>query len=271
MAIVPGTIEVTEGTGKKLDTAAVTVSAVAVHREIVSIGSPDAATPTQYAGVTVGGALKTDASATTQPVSGPLTDTQLRATAVNVNVASGIGITDTELRATAVPVSIATAVPITDNAGSLTVDGTVGATQSGTWTVQPGNTANTTAWKVDGSAVTQPVRQAPGTTGGCSVATGSIGATATAVKASAGQLYGLSIFNSNTSPVYMQFFNTAVGSVTLGTTAPVKSIGIPAGAALVRDIGNGIAFSTAITIAFTTTRAGATGPAATVDYNVEYV
>lgn len=29
--------------------------------------------------------------------------------------------------------------------------------QGGTWTVQPGNTANTTAWKVDGSAVTQPV------------------------------------------------------------------------------------------------------------------
>lgn len=48
-------------------------------------------------------------------------------------------------------------IPVTDNGGSLTVDGTVGATQSGTWTVQPGNTANTTAWKVDGSAVTQPV------------------------------------------------------------------------------------------------------------------
>lgn len=44
---------------------------------------------------------------------------------------------------------------------SLLVSGiTVAAhavTQSGTWTVQPGNTANTTAWKVDGSAVTQPV------------------------------------------------------------------------------------------------------------------
>ena len=37
------------------------------------------------------------------------------------------------------------------------VSGTVAATQSGTWTVQPGNTANTTAWKVDNSAVTQPV------------------------------------------------------------------------------------------------------------------
>ena len=34
---------------------------------------------------------------------------------------------------------------------------TVAVTQSGTWTVQPGNTANTTAWKVDGSAVTQPI------------------------------------------------------------------------------------------------------------------
>ena len=52
----------------------------------------------------------------------------------------------------------------------------VTATQSGTWTVQPGNTANTTPWltslsqggntatisaagalKIDGSAVTQPV------------------------------------------------------------------------------------------------------------------
>lgn len=52
-------------------------------------------------------------------------------------------------------------IPVTDNSGSLTVDngGTfaVQSAQSGTWTVQPGNTANTTAWKVDGSAVTQPV------------------------------------------------------------------------------------------------------------------
>lgn len=46
---------------------------------------------------------------------------------------------------------------VDDGGTSLTVDGTVAATQSGTWTVQPGNTANTTAWKVDGSAVTQPV------------------------------------------------------------------------------------------------------------------
>ena len=34
---------------------------------------------------------------------------------------------------------------------------TIPVTQSGTWTVQPGNTANTTAWKVDASSVAVPV------------------------------------------------------------------------------------------------------------------
>lgn len=33
-------------------------------------------------------------------------------------------------------------------------------TQFGTWTVQPGNTVNTTPWKVDGSSVTQPASAA---------------------------------------------------------------------------------------------------------------
>jgi hypothetical protein len=52
-----------------------------------------------------------------------------------------------------------TAAVATDKAVVVAVspNNTVAATQSGTWTVQPGNTPNTTAWKVDGSAVTQPV------------------------------------------------------------------------------------------------------------------
>lgn len=47
------------------------------------------------------------------------------------------------------PVVIAsnqTAIPVTLT--STTITGTVAATQSGTWTVQPGNTQNTTAWLV---------------------------------------------------------------------------------------------------------------------------
>lgn len=57
------------------------------------------------------------------------------------------------------PLSLTTAGALRTDASATTqpVSGTVAATQSGTWTVQPGNTANTTAWKVDGSAVTQPV------------------------------------------------------------------------------------------------------------------
>lgn len=55
-------------------------------------------------------------------------------------------------------------IPVTGTfwQGTQPVSGTVSLTassvsQNGIWTVQPGNTANTTAWKVDGSAVTQPV------------------------------------------------------------------------------------------------------------------
>jgi hypothetical protein len=105
--------------------------------------------------------------------SGGLTDTQLRATPVPVSgtfyqstqpvsIASmpSTPVTGTFWQATQ-PVSIASmpSTPVTGTFWQATqpVSGTVTANQGGTWTVQPGNTANTTAWKVDGSAVTQPV------------------------------------------------------------------------------------------------------------------
>jgi hypothetical protein len=89
--------------------------------------------------VTAGNALKVDGSAVTQPVSGTVTATPTGtqnvdvtantiglATAANqlpdghnVTVDNGIG---------------AAAVPIQDGGNSITVDGTVAATQSGTWT-----------------------------------------------------------------------------------------------------------------------------------------
>lgn len=69
-----------------------------------------------------------------QAVSGPLTDTQLRATAVPVSgTVSATGpLTDAQLRASAVPISVAT-IPshAVTNAGTFAVQ----ATESGTWTV----------------------------------------------------------------------------------------------------------------------------------------
>lgn len=53
--------------------------------------------------------------------------------------------------------SLITALGSPFQAGGSIGNTTFASTQSGTWTVQPGNTANTTAWKVDGSAVTQPI------------------------------------------------------------------------------------------------------------------
>lgn len=56
-----------------------------------------------------------------------------------------------------------TPIQIGDNSSSITVDnaGTFAtqAAQSGTWTVQPGNTANTTAWLVTGTGGTFPATQ----------------------------------------------------------------------------------------------------------------
>jgi hypothetical protein len=83
--------------------------------------------------LTTAGALRVDGSAVTQPVSGTFWQT-------------------TQPVSGTVTVTQGTAANL-----NATVTGTVAATQSGTWTVQPGNTANTTAWLVTGTGGTFPV------------------------------------------------------------------------------------------------------------------
>jgi len=90
---------------------------------------------TNKASISAGGALKVDGSAVTQPVSGTVT---ANAGTGSFTVAQG---TAANLNATVV------------GTGTFAVQ----ATQSGTWTVQPGNTANTTAWLVTGTGGTFPV------------------------------------------------------------------------------------------------------------------
>lgn len=129
-------------------------------------------------------AWKVDGSAVTQPVSGTVTanagtnlNTSALALDTSVNgllvaqgsttsgqsgtlaVAAVTTAAPSYTTAKTSPLSLTTAGALRTDASASTqpVSGTVAATQSGTWTVQPGNTANTTAWKVDGSAVTQPV------------------------------------------------------------------------------------------------------------------
>lgn len=110
----------------------------------------------------------------------------------------------------------------------------------------------------------------PQGSGGNSVYSGALSNAATQVKNGAGQVYGYDIHNPNAAIAYVQFFNSAVGSVIPGTTAPVYSIGIPANSRAVMEWPNGIQHTAAIVVAATTTRAGSTAPGSALDVNVIY-
>lgn len=140
-----------------------TINAVQSGAWTVAVNNFPAVQPVSDNGgsLTVDGTVAVSSVGGTVAVTGPLTDTQLRATPVPVSgtVTTG-GLTDTQLRATPVPVSgtvtatgpltdaqlraVAVPVsgtvtanagtgpwPVTDNGGSLTVDGTVAVSSVG--------------------------------------------------------------------------------------------------------------------------------------------
>jgi hypothetical protein len=86
-----------------------------------------------------------------------------------------------------------------------------------------------------------------------------LAATVSAVSASPGKLDGFHVFNGHSAVCFLQFFDLATGSVTLGTTPPNFAIGVPT----LKDVNmfNFLplkAFATAISVAFTTTATGST-------------
>lgn len=77
------------------------------------------------------------------------------------------------------------------------------------------------------------------------------------IKASAGTVYGVWVTNTATSTRWVKFYNATAANVTVGTTTPVITIGIPGNSS--DDIsgnfgpgGMGIQFDTAISVAATT-------------------
>lgn len=101
----------------------------------------------------------------TQPVSGTFFQATQPISAASLPLPSGAATSALQTTGNTslanLDVALSTRLKPADTLTAVTTVGTitnpVAATQSGTWTVQPGNTANTTAWKVDGSAVTQPI------------------------------------------------------------------------------------------------------------------
>lgn len=135
-------------------------------------------------------------------------------------------------------------------------DSNVLATQSGTWTVQPGNTANSTPWLVT---------TVPATTAGWTpIKESALSTTVATIKASAGELGTYNCANTNSTFAYIQVFDVS-GTVTLGTTAYNYLIPLPPSSAGNVEWANGIHFANAIKVAATTTATGSTALTTALD------
>lgn len=93
--------------------------------------------------------------------------------------------------------------------------------------------------------------------------------TVTTVKATAGELGAYYCWNPNAAVAYLQIFDIS-GTVTLGTSVPKWSIGLPAGSAANLELSNGLHFANAIKIAATTTATGSTAPTSAIDCNIGF-
>lgn len=200
-------------------------------------------------------ALKVDGSAVTQPVSGTVTTSPPANASTNVAQINGV----TPLMGNGVTGTGSQRVTIASDNTAFTVN----AAQSGTWTVQPGNTANTTPW------LTSNVPPSSGTQGWSFNYQSALSSTKAQIKGSAGTFGGyIMLTNPNTAETYVQVFNKASANVTVGTTAPDFVLRIPGlasasgtGIASNLELVNGLAMSTGITVAATTTATGSTAPA----------
>jgi hypothetical protein len=223
----------------------------------VVIASDQSALPVSLSGGATA-ANQTNATQKTQIVDGSGNVASMTSNAQDVNIKSG---NPTSITANA-GTNLNTSALALESGGNLaTLAGTVGSSKVN---VNLSSGSIPTGTNTIGNVIA-----APTTTGGLSVASNAIKATATAVKGSAGQVYGWFVYNNNSAQSYLQFYNTTTGSTTVGTNV-IFSIGIPANAGANVSFPIGIAFSTAITVAAATTFNGNTAPTNNVEYNIFY-
>lgn len=90
-------------------------------------------------------------------------------------------------------------------------------------------------------------------------------------KGTPGVMGGYHCYNPAAAVTYLQIFDVASATtVTLGTTVPDLSFGIPAGGGGNLEWANGVAFTLGTKIAATTTATGSTAPATALDCNFFY-
>lgn len=93
---------------------------------------------------------------------------------------------------------------------------------------------------------------------------------AVAIKATGGTVGKTLCYNPNATIAYVQLFNLAAASVTVGTTSPLESVPIPPtlNGGFASPIGD--LFSTAISAAATTTPTGGSAPSTALTCNFAY-
>jgi hypothetical protein len=269
-------VDITAGSGTGIDTR--TEATNGNHRAVIVIGDPS--TNAGVAPVDATAGLKVDLGADNDVVLGAGTNGIGKLTAND-----GVDIGDVTIN----NASGAAAVNIQDGGNSITIDGSVAVSS-----VTPG-TNNTSLGKAEDAAhasgdvgvmslgvrAAAPTDRSAGPTDGDyePYAVNEVGAvwetptpsanggltifrsidldeTEEEVKATAGNVYGMWVTNTATATRFIKFYNATAANVTVGTTTPVITWGIPGNST--DDISGlfgsamGIGFSTAITVAATT-------------------
>lgn len=94
--------------------------------------------------------------------------------------------------------------------------------------------------------------------------------TVVSIKTVAGNIYGLRAYNAGAAYAFIQVFNVTSGSVTLGTTTPTEFFPVPATGVYDEDYSTPSTYSSAISIAATSTPTGNVAPASTQVVNLRY-
>jgi len=145
----------------------------------------------------------------------------------------------------------------TNPSGTQTVAGTVAATQSGTWTFTPSGTQTVTGTVTSNSSV--PVLSAA-STAMTSFRNAAVTNAAVQVRSGGGRVHQYHFGNPNSTVIFVHLYNALPANVTVGTTVPVSSYMVAANSALDGFWPNSFNYGTGISVAVTTTAAGATAP-----------
>lgn len=144
--------------------------------------------------------------------------------------------------------AVTTTLPVSDAGGSLTVDGTVAATQSGTWTVQPGNTANTTPWLTT---------ETPSAAAGAGITpVTNVGGNAVVAKASPGNLFALNAVAPALAG-FVQVYNLTAAPADATTNTPLWCLPLGANVGLDKVFSPALVASVGLTVVFSTSACGA--------------